>query len=89
MQRSSSSTRRVTPTSHRDGSLNRIIENRIFINNSSTQPNLSQKLDDIKREISKQYQKKFSTERKQSVSLRENEHSVLNSHKVKRVLARE
>lgn len=89
MQRSSSGSRRTTGANSHRPELNRIVENRIFISNSSAQPNLSQKLDDIKKQISRQYQKTFSTERKQSVVLRENEPSVLNSRKVREVLARE
>lgn len=89
MQRSSSGSRRTTGANSYRPELNRIVENRIFISNSSAQPNLSQKLDDIKKQISRQYQKTFSTERKQSVVLRENEPSVLNSRKVREVLARE
>jgi len=49
MQRSSSGSRKGTGASSHRSELNRVIENRIYIGNSSGQPNLSQKLDDIKR----------------------------------------
>lgn len=84
MQRSSSGSKR-SPAPPPPG-LQRVIENRIFINNAQT--NLTQKLDEIKKEITKQYQKKFSTERKQSVSSRDSA-SILNSSKVKRALLNE
>ena len=65
MQRSSSGGRRGA-LSTRDN-VQKVIENKIYVGSNATST-LSQKLDDIKKEISRQYQHKFSTEKKASVA---------------------